>query len=208
MKKLDLTGLKFGRLLVLNRKPLSEKGNVMWLCKCDCGKETVVSSYNLRSGRISSCGCLRNEISLMRLQSKRPLKHGLRKSRLYGVWFSMNNRCDNPKCKAYKDYGGRGIKVCDEWKKSVNNFYCWAMNNGYKEGLTIDRINNDGNYEPDNCRWSTPKEQNVNKRNTIKLSGVSLKELSDKYNIPYYKLKYRYNLGWNLQQILNYFMLK
>lgn len=163
-KLIDLTGKRFGRLLVVSRSE-NKSGTVAWKCKCDCGNETVVRSDCLRIGKIQSCGCLRNE-----LVGDRGRTHGMTETRLYRTWCGMKNRCYNPNYKGYKNYGGRGITICSEWLCDFQAFYDWAMANGYAENLQIDRINVDGNYEPSNCRWVTTEEQSNNKRTSRFLS--------------------------------------
>lgn len=157
----DLTGQKFGRLQVIRKSDenIQKKSDfIMWYCKCDCGNYKDVRSQDLRNGKTQSCGCLHKEIIST---------HGLSRGkldRLYQIWVDMRSRCNNSKLKCYHNYGGRGIKVCNEWN-NYKNFYEWSMDNGYDENLTIDRINVDGNYEPSNCKWSTKLEQENNKRN-------------------------------------------
>lgn len=155
MKK-DLSMQRFGKLQVMEYM-YSKDGHTYWLCKCDCGNEVIRRSDHLITGRSKSCGCLRKE-----MLRQRKTTHGKTHTRLYNIWSGMKRRCINSNDKRYEDYGGRGITVCDEWKDDFQAFHDWAMENGYEEHLTIDRINNDGNYEPSNCRWATYQQQNKN----------------------------------------------
>ena len=157
-KKLDLIGQKFGYLIVIEEAGRDNGRNVLWKCRCDCsGKEVIVYGTCLKNGQTKSCGCLQRE----KIKEK-STKHGKRKSPIYKVWINIRQRCYNPNNQDYRYYGGRGIKVCERWHK-FENFY-EDMGDIYKNGLTIERINNDGHYEPKNCKWVIPSKQQWNKR--------------------------------------------
>jgi hypothetical protein len=163
--KCNLNGLKFNRLLVLKDTGKRKNRNILWLCLCDCGNEIETISASLRRGQTQSCGCLRIENSA----KNHYIKHGFAKRkggrfpRIYRIWTGMKRRCDSISHSEYQRYGGRGIKVCDEWKNSFINFMTWALSHGYQENLTIHRIDNDGNYEPYNCQWIS-RIENIQKR--------------------------------------------
>ena len=136
----DLTNQKFGRLKVVEYYGNNRHGKALWLCQCDCGKAKVIVGSSLLNKYTLSCGCYNKEYA-----KKLHSKHNMSYSKLYKVWQGMKTRCYNPKFIYYCNYGGRGISICDEWLDDFAKFYEWAIANGYKEGLTIDRINNDGN---------------------------------------------------------------
>lgn len=195
----DITGEKFGRLEVISLA-FSDKHNTWhWNCKCDCGRLVTVSGCNLRIGATRSCGCFVSENA--RIASK---THGECYTQLYHVWEKIKARCNNPNEKSYKNYGGRGIKICEEWLDYIS-FRDWAKENGYEAQLTIDRIDNNLGYFPGNCRWVTNAENQKNKRNTrfVTFRG-KIKTLSDWariLEIPYSTLFGRlYSCGWSVEE--------
>lgn len=166
MRKIDLMCEKFGRLRVVGDHP-NQRGNAQWLCHCDCGTEIVVRACNLKSGHTQSCGCLHSEHSREQSLKNRTHGHGGRdkkRSITYNSWYNMKARCSNPKATGYENYGGRGITVCKRWLEFEN----FLADMGERpDGLTLDRKNNEGNYEPSNCRWATRIEQNNNTRRQL-----------------------------------------
>ena len=162
-KIIDLTGNIYGKLIVTNfayRKRSGKNYKYYWACQCDCGRVCTIESNNLKSGITKSCGCYREDFRK---------KHNLTRTRLYRIWRDMRSRCNNPKTRGYNRYGGRGIAVCNEWL-DFENFNKWAINNGYNDNLTIDRIDNNKNYEPSNCRWATMEEQSQNTSKVINIT--------------------------------------
>jgi len=160
----NLTGMRFGRLVVQSFNHTERSGkkayHYFWNCKCDCGKTVSTRADALNAGRTISCGCYQVERRI-----KANTKHGKCHTRLHRIWTGMKQRCYNPNSNGYKNYGGRGIKVCEKWLNNFSNFYHWALTSGYSENLTIDRIENDEDYSPDNCQWTTlEKQQAVGKK--------------------------------------------
>lgn len=154
MKLIDITGQKFGKLIVIERFDKKR-----WKCQCECGNITYSDGYQLRKGITKSCGCFHKEIC-----GDNHRKHGFTRTRLYRIYYKMKERCYRTKNDNYKYYGGLGVTICDEWLNDFQKFASWSLSHGYADNLTIDRINPYGNYEPSNCRWITIQEQQKNKR--------------------------------------------
>ncbi len=195
----DYTGLKFNRLKALHRYEENIRTrHPKWVFQCDCGNTVVAYIDNVVGGKTKSCGCLHTET----LQ-KRNQKHGLPRNRLYFIWKTMRQRCSDPNKEHYERYGGRGIAVCDEWEDFAV-FHKWAMANGYNDSLTLDRIDNNGNYEPSNCRWITHKEQMQNTKTTIfvEVNGErhSLSEWADISGTSHSTIYKRLKKGWTPMQ--------
>jgi hypothetical protein len=199
MKIISLIGKRFDRLVVVKKEPHESGENIRWLCRCDCGKEVVVIGCNLKSGHTKSCGCLNSESRV-----KSNTTHGLSKTRVFHIYNGMKSRCYNPNEKSYKHYGGKGITICDEWIRDFCAFYDWSMKNGYESGLTIDRIDTGGNYEPSNCRWSSYKVQENNRSNNRKITiegrTQTLTEWAEESGIDARLLHARIKrLGWSVE---------
>ena len=200
----DLTEKKFGRLTVESKAPRQHK-KTYWNCVCDCGNRLQVWAASLKSGRSKSCGCLRAEITSLRLKGK-AIKHGMWRSPEFKVWSSMLYRCHNTRSRAYNDYGGRGITVCDSWRRSFANFYrdMEPRPTGPKR-YSIERINNNLGYSPENCKWATFKEQSRNRRDNVVMEGFGqirvLLDWSTELGISYDVIKYMRNKGKSIEQI-------
>lgn len=200
----DYIGSKYGKLTIVSYD--TKKGNSHYVnCKCDCGNTKSIRLLRLKSGETKSCGCIRKE--LFKKNKKDKTTHGQTGTRLYNIYRSMKSRCYIKKNnKNYHSYGGRGIKICDEWLNDFESFYNWSYANGYNDDLTIDRIDNNGNYEPNNCRWITEAEQHNNTSRNINITyngeTKTLKQWSESVGINYHTLKKRYKMGWSIEDML------
>lgn len=200
MRIIDMTGQTYGRLTVL-RMAASKDGRAMWECVCTCGRHTITSGYALRSGMAKSCTCLQKDKARARLKT-----HGMSDTNLYHTWVNMRKRCESKSSQDYQHYGGRGISVCTEWHDPIV-FISWALSSGYKNGLTIDRIDNDGNYCPSNCRWVNRKMQarNTRRNNLLTYKGEThcVMEWACITGIPESTIRCRvYRYGWDVGRAL------
>lgn len=208
----DLTGKRFGRYTVIceAERPPGKNNRHYWLCRCECGTEKVLDSASINKGAVVSCGCYQRERASKRAYEQH-LTHGKTGSRLYNVWMAMKARCFNPNVKAYPLYGGRGIRVCEEWTRSFQSFSEWATSHGYDETqkrgcCTIDRINVDGDYSPENCRIATQKQQCLNRRSNRRLTfngeTKTISEWSAQYGMSIRTLSDRLSYGWDIERCL------
>ena len=184
MKSLDLLNKRFGKLVAVEKVGKDKARNILWLYKCDCGNEIIVRSCELNRGHTKSCGCFQKEMA-----SKSNKTHGESHFKLHQVWADMRARCKRKSHHAYKWYGQKGVLVCKEWDNDYLSFKNWALKNGYKEGLTIDRIDSNGNSEPPNCRWATRKEQSNNTSSCVYFDfmgeRLNITQFCQKYKVSY-----------------------
>lgn len=206
-RRLDISGQRFGKLVAIERSERkTTKGQYYWICKCDCGNYTEAVPSNLKHGHVTSCGCVSRQSHsdvMKRWHDEHPENrqtHGLSSTRLFVVWADMRARCGNENSTNYRNYGGRGIKVCDEWADDFAAFYEWACKNGYDETAprgvcTLDRINTNGNYEPSNCRFVDAKQQANNRRENryLEIGGEkkTVSEWAERCDMPYATLYHR-----------------
>lgn len=193
----DLTGQQFGRLTVkcVARKVKSgERYRYYWTCECQCGNTIEVRTDCLTQGLVRSCGCLKKEQDAINLAANH--SHKQSHSKLWNTYYGMISRCYNPNDKRYPDYGERGIRVCDEWRNDKNSFFEWGKSHGCSEGLQLDRIDNNGDYSPENCRWVTPKQNSLNRRSNVMIEyegeTITLTELSEKLGLSRWQTWHRF----------------
>ena len=208
----DLTGERYGRLTVVRHvdRPQQYQNRQFWLVQCDCGEERVMSSSEWNRHARMSCGCYQRE-SASKRAFEQHLTHGKTGTRLYAIWSSMIRRCETKSCKEYPLYGGRGISVCDEWRKDFTAFEKWMLEHGYDDSAprgqcTLDRKDNDGNYCPENCRVATQKEQSRNRRSNrlLTYNGVTktMVEWAEEYGLSVGTLRDRLSYGWSIEECL------
>jgi hypothetical protein len=199
----DYIGKVFGRLKVLSVHSVRNKRSY-YECACNCGKTIVTRSDALKAGRTKSCGCLKKESSIQNGKNKRT--HGMTNTRIHRIWLGVKSRCNNTNDTAFKDYGQKGITVCEEWENDFSLFLDWSISNGYNDGLTLDRKNPLKNYSPDNCRWATQKQQANNRTNNkhLVLKGIkrTVSEWEDISGVNRTTILHRYKKGLSDDEIL------
>lgn len=198
----DITGQNFGRWTVIECAGRGKHGELQYKCRCRCGTERILRRSSLTSGNSKSCGCLARDVS-----REKETTHGASGTRLYRIWAGIIQRCCNSRERyEWEKYGGRGISICDEWRNSFETFRRWALDNGYSENLSIDRIDVNKGYCPENCRWATVYEQNNNKRTSRKITFCgetgTIREFSDRYGLDYSCLYARLKSGWTIEKAL------
>lgn len=198
----SLVGQKFHRLTVLENTGTKTKSHQrLWRCVCDCGNEVRQTTRALRYGAVKSCGCAKKEAARRNgIASGKHLSSG---SRLYHIWRGMKIRCKNEKHTHYDRYGGRGITICEEWELDFSAFQNWALSSGYREGLFLDRKNNDDGYSPENCRWATNTEQQRNRSSNILIEGKTIADWAEDAVVPYATFHARlFRYKWPLEKAL------
>lgn len=205
----DLTDKTFGKLRVIGMAERTQK-KTFWVCECECGNKKEIRSDSLTSKRTSSCGCVKKMQDAINLKTSDRIKNATytSKTRLYRIWQLMHDRCLNPNNTRWDNYGGRGIAICGEWQRpNFENFKNWALVNGYNEKLSIDRIENDGNYESDNCRWSNNKDQCNNRGNNVKITmngqTRNMKQWCEELKLDYGLVSSRHQRGMSLDKMFS-----
>jgi len=198
-KLIDIIGNRYNNLVVVKRLENAKGGVTVWECICDCGNTTKVRGKNLKNGSVKSCGCKNKE--------PKHLIHNMSNTRLYREWYSIKSRCYNNKEDSYKNYGGRGITMCDDWKNSFVSFMNWALKNGYSDELSIERNDVNGNYEPSNCTWIPLNRQSANRRSSyiIEYKGEThnLTDWCKRLDLPFKFIHNRiYKLGWSFEKAI------
>lgn len=199
--RLNLAGKKYGRLTVVEQDGYDHNQQSLWKCKCDCGNEVTLLGHRVKSGNTKSCGCLKVDRAIE--QSKLNIIHGASHSRLYGIWKQIKQRCYNSEASGYEYYGGKGVRMCAEWKDDFSEFQKWSILNGYSDELSIDRIDGDGNYEPNNCRWATCLEQSRNLSTTLMYHGVSVNDLAEQRGLNVNTVHSRIIRGMSIEDALS-----
>lgn len=206
----DWTNQRFGKLVVVKYLYTNKRRKAVWLCKCDCGNYTEQPSERLVTGNTRSCGCLHIEATKKNI--RKAIEHNtinktVEERDIYKKFQQMKKRCYSPKCKAYNNYGGRGIDICSEWLNDYRTFIEWSLNNGYQKGLSIDRIDNNKGYYPENCRWVNNLTQQNNKRNNryLEFEGekYTIAEWSRIKNIPAPTISDRLRRKYTIDKVLN-----
>ena len=201
--KIDMIGKRFGRWVVIAEgEKIATRRTCRWICKCDCGTITEsIDGSKLRSGETKSCGCYKRDVTV-----NRNYRHGLCYTRIHSIWVNMKDRCYNPNNHYFHRYGGRGITVCNEWLNSLETFYDWAIANGYADTLTIDRIDVNGSYCPENCRWATDEMQanNREKHILLEINGETknIAQWAKESGLKYRTIHARYNRGWTGESLI------
>ncbi|PTE79287.1 hypothetical protein [Staphylococcus gallinarum] len=199
----DMVGYRFNGCKVLKRNGVNKDNRAIWVCVCKCGNIFQATGKSIRNGHVKSCGCYRKKVTGK--QGRKNKTHGDTNTRLYNIYRGMKQRCYYTNAQNYEKYGDKGIKICEEWLEDFSNFKRWSLKNGYGENLSIDRIDNNGNYEPDNCRWVDAKTQtrnrSITKRAIFQGELLTLGEISEITGMSFSKVHYMYKQGMNFDEV-------